>query len=623
MSRSGRSVGERERLEKKDEGLEFVGRRIDRDRSERHDLSARSGREPRKPDDGEENFGSRRSKKTELTPAPRGQGRNELDVGASQRSFAPVGRHDDPEWFAGDNEQTNEDDSAGKTVDDFERWKRSMKKNDGSGDAGLPPIKDEDGASIAQAIRHDEEPPKDVRPPPGFAGVKPVPQDLGGESSIMKSVLEASSQSETKLDSSKSSSLPPGFTPSLGQSFSMTNTASPAKSGSSKFSKFFGQTSQSQATPGSRPVTQPKDTSIGSKDVFSALDEPRQGANKDDAEGFERILAMLSSQSAPRQNEAKLPSQSKSHQQPIQPDYGESALSAISAEQQRRSMSQNNAYGNSQDRFQGKQQHPQQMSFPPSNTQQTFQLGGLEFPSIHNNGGSLGGLDRQRNQGPYSPDRQPMPAMRDHGNGPASILSHHTQNQDFFSSLLSQSKFPSDLHDIGTQDHFGSSSHQRPAQSPPHARHSPPSQRHEFDPRDVQSRMAFGTEPQHLRFMRQQQQQYPQQPQQHHQGRSHQQTQTQSLAPARPRDELEFLNQLMAEQRVQPAGRSHGPIYGSQGGGGGGGGGTLREPPQGGSSNRAPTTQGFITGVGSRPGPGWNGQFEVDPRLPSVPQYRS
>lgn len=119
----------------------------------------------------------------------------------------------EPEWM-----QEQDDDPVGKTVDDFERWKQSMKKTE------------------------QTEEVKTVKPPPGFTIEQKV---------------------EVK------SAIPPGF-------------ESPIKS--SKFSKFFAP---KEPTPNS----------------FSALSGAATGGSKDDAEGFERILAMLSQQTKPAERQ--------------------------------------------------------------------------------------------------------------------------------------------------------------------------------------------------------------------------------------------------------------------------------------------------------------------------------
>ena len=135
-------------------------------------------------------------------------------------------RSAEPEWLADD-----DDDAQGKTVDDFERWKQNMRKNDGTLDPSVPAI-------------DIEEPVKEIKPPPGF--------------SIEQKV-------EVK------SAIPPGF-----------DTL--PKTGSSKFSKFFSQS----------PAKEKSET-----DAYTSLSGAGSGTNKDDAEGFERILAMLSQQTKP------------------------------------------------------------------------------------------------------------------------------------------------------------------------------------------------------------------------------------------------------------------------------------------------------------------------------------
>lgn len=311
-ARDTRTTQDKVRSDRNEDGLEFVGRRSQRDRIDRHDSPLRTARDPKKPDDGGDNFATRRARKSELTATNRG-GLRRNEVG-DDRSSKSVNKSTDPEWATGA-EAANDDDPIGKTVDDFERWKQSMKKNDGSGDNGLPPLPNENESHNAPLRIKDDEPPKDVKPPPGFAGVTPIPQDHSDEILAMSSVF-GNSVSDNKLDKSTVSSLPPGFTPNTSFTQPGLASSSPAKAvGSSKFSKFFSQ--PTQAATANAPTKLANHTpdattsSGGGLDFFSTLAAPKQSASKDDAEGFERILAMLSSQSAPTHHKQGPPPSSR------------------------------------------------------------------------------------------------------------------------------------------------------------------------------------------------------------------------------------------------------------------------------------------------------------------------
>lgn len=549
--RSERIATEKEYDEHGDERSEkHTPRRVDREKVDKHEMNLRHPREPRKPEDNtEENFMSRRSKKPETLSHDRQLGsRGEASALSSKRS-------NEPEWMAADREAVNdENDSEGKTVDDFEQWKQSMKKNDGSGDAGLPPLQDQD-VSYSSPLKKDDELAKEVRPPPGFEGAKVDSSD----NALLSNMFASISATEHKADHSISVA-PPGLV-SKSSSVSV-----PAKTtGSSKFSKFFTQNQPSEAGSIDNRVTQDSKTPASS----STKETPattRPTDNKDDVEGFERILAMLSSQSAP-------PSNSRTQRQPH-------SLAPKSDDQFRGPLQElsNHDYQGYRD-----SRHPQPHMMKDTNSLKP--QNNSNYPSD----------STTYDVSSRSPERNYVPAMRD-SNATDTIMSNHTQNQDFFSSLLNQAHQSQSKHSAYQQHsppnvRYGGPMGSFPPtdnRSPSNQRFSPPLLRSQYDARDLQAaHNSYGAS--HMSDERQQMLH-------HQQGQSYQQ-------PSRDRSEQELLNQLMREQRLSSSREAA----------------QYQQPPSsffGPAGRTAP--QGFVTGVGSRPGPGWNGQFEIDPRIPNA-----
>lgn len=561
---------------------------------ERPDLLTRQSREPKKPDELDDNFGSRRSKRSDV-PSTRSSRRHDTPDEAPPATGI-FNKGSEPEWMSGGEIELSQeaDDATGKTVDDFERWKQSMKKNDGSGDVGLPPLPDQSlTASTAFDSRGAEEVAKDVRPPPGFESAKAESPDPS-----LLSRIFGSGPTTDKTDDTTAPAPPNTFTPNLSAS-SQSNSSQLKSSGSSKFSKFFNQSQDSSSSPvdvgaHTKGHTEYHAPMTESADLFSSMTKP--AGNKDDAEGFERILAMLSSQTAPEQQSANTQRSLRQQPPPSQPTIS-SAPYQTGVEQQRVAM-----YADHYDDIIHQGQNPGRAADPI----QPYRGTGYGQSSRAVTGPML--PDRYQEQRLKSPERQVLPAMRD-SSGSGSILSNHTQNQDFFSSLLNQSSANHSSHQFPSppNDRFGAppGSYPLPGKvSPPSQRYSSTSQGNQYDPRDIQAaRNAYGfassNEDQRVQFLRQQQGQ-----QTTHQG---------SRQLPRDASELDFLNQLMQEQRLGANPRD--PIYHHNSGPG-----SLDN--QYGSQGR-PAPQGYVTGVGSRPGPGWNGQFEIDPRIPNASaQYR-
>lgn len=572
---------------KSEERSERPFKRAERERVDRPESAIRQPREPRKTEDADENFMSRRLKKTEPPLVRNGRQSDAVD----HITPKATGKALEPEWMLGDASiKSDQDQPGGKTLDDFERWKRSMKKNDGSGDVGLPSLTEKAVPSVSTSESlNTGEPLKDVRPPPGFEGAAATD---GPDAALLNNLFASVSASEKQRER-ETSVLPPGFS-ATGPSSTQAAASSAKLSGSSKFSKFFNQNQQSSNTSpevasGVRSTTQNVLHS-------SAMDRPsasmKPGGSKDDAEGFERILAMLSSSSVSIQQSGAEPRQSGSTQQ--QPQAAFPFLTDDYRTPSQHLDSQPN-------RGLAETSLNQQHVVARDNKSSQSLRGSIYGQSGRAVPGSSS-FEHSHEQLSRSPEHAIMPVMRDSfTNG--SIMSKHTQNQDFFSSLLNQSQEshaafpyaspPSDRYN-GPRDPFANlGSH-----SPPSQRFSPPPSRAQYDLRDIQAaRSAYGvrsSEEEYHQFMRQQQGQYPQQ------------------APSKqaPRDapDHDLLNQLMQEQRMG------GPREAEQHQA------TLNSHH--GSQNSA-VHQGFVTGVGSRPGPGWNGQYEIDPRIPNASlQYR-
>ncbi|CCG83634.1 protein of unknown function [Taphrina deformans PYCC 5710] len=588
IGRNGRIATEKS--DRNDDRSETHSRRSERDRAERLDSSGRSAREPKKPDDTLENFGSRRARNADGSLTSRTARSKEVDNEFVFRASLKT-KTTQPEWLAKEAESVQESDSAaGKTVDDFERWKRSMKKNDGSGDTGLPPLQEDMSVSSTHVTRDQDQPPKDVKPPPGFANVLPQPPVEHTFSTAEFGDLFGGINDDSKsVPNTTSAPLPPG----LGTSTSALSTSQTQGSskpvGTSKFSKFFGQASQGQAQSPQKVKTPELSSrpSNNGPDLFASLTAPKSTGNKDDAEGFERILAMLSSQSAPSQRNptqsdpmSQKSTVSKAYHDPPQLDFHDQSRTQLP-----------------QTAFRGHESESLQHQ-PPSRIDSSTQLptGAVFPPQTLGTRPIISPLyERPYSNGPYSPERTSMPVMRDSSNGASTIMSNHTQNQDFFSSLLSSRSYDRSYTDSygPLSDAFGSGPKQESA--PLMQQHTPDQSsgyRHPFDYRDAHlMRGSHGSGDQHQQRSRQQ----PNQSQVPH-----------NQTAQRPRDELEFLNQLMAEQRMN-SNQYPGP---------------SQNPHQQIQRLEHSQPQGFVTGIGSRPGPGWNGQFEIDPRIPNASQYR-
>lgn len=495
--------------------------RTGKDRSVRHDRNERVlggdnegslykvPREPRRPEEGDDGFGSRSRKATT---------RND-DLAQVQNPSRSKDQSEstNPEWMTGV-EETGED-TTGKTVDDFERWKQSMRKNDGSGDTGLPPLLVDNEPEIHAAEV------KEVRPPPGFGPVAPVIDSGTAFGRALSSALDAGTAGVPKLETSSPRDTIPRESGS-------TRTA-----GSSKFSKFFSPTPAKEA---------PKPTA-SVNDTFAALSGiTRQGANKDDAEGFERILAMLSSQT-PQPSKPPEPIASAINQAPTPSHVASHAYLPVDTNYNQR-------------------QHTSYSAFSRPNETPIYAAA--------------------------TTDRRSMPAMANLNAGTGPIISNHTQNQDFFSSLLNQS------HEL-TQNMPHNQSHPQAYALPPQQGYLQPMPHGSLQPqspaaRDRQSYL---------------------QPQLN--GDSSQQLPPEARQGFhRPRDaaEIEFLNHLMREQTVSRQ-EPYQVQYSHQNR-------VNRDQlrPQGHQDQlvQQSSQQGYIGGVGGQPGgPGWNGQYEIDPRIPN------
>lgn len=592
--RNGRTPHDLDKIDRSEDRPERQVKKVDRERYEKPASALKTYKDYRTNEEGEESLSSRKGRRSDVLPPSRSGGRRNDAV--DDRMAKPA-RVLEPEWMSGALDgEADHDDPTGKTVDDFERWKQSMKKNDGSGDIGLPPLVDMGTEITLETGLLDEGITKEVRPPPGLSASRASVQDHNNESATTESFSRPPPIGELDSPDDRTFSLhPPGFPSTKALPTTSQNVHTAVKgSGSSKFSKFFNQTQTATQdhpqTNGPKPAEVAVPRTNNGSDIFANLSGAKSGGNKDDAEGFERILAMLSSQSAPTRAESQI---QNSSQKRTGMQYQEPYL------QQHRSFNDHHA-----------------PPLPPQNTTQSYvgHLDALHSQQTDPRSSSSAHLSRapglpaqQRGpplnnasfgqtyeHQPYSPERQAVPAMRDMTSGPGSIMSHHTQNQDFFSSLLKQSQ---GAH--SGPPYSGQPTHGRldgGSRSPPHSRQPRDSQGH---PQAYRGPTNL-EEQQHLHFLRQQQAAQLQHPS----NQSHR---------ARDPAELDFVNQMMAEQRLNSDSRDFAQ-YGSHA--------HIPQGAQYGAQRRLPLQQGFVTGAGSQPGPGWNGQFEVDPRIPNASQYR-
>ncbi|ORY78206.1 hypothetical protein BCR37DRAFT_382478 [Protomyces lactucae-debilis] len=406
----------------------------------------KSLREPRRPEAGEENFASRRGLKKAAAQSTRES--REAPAWAQEKK---ANAHASAAAEAGKDE---DNDPSGKTIDDFERWKASMRKAEGleagaqASETVLPPLQ--------QAA---SSPAKEVKAPPGFTPAMASTED--GEALMNKLFAAGGASSIQPSPEKQHKASPPGH-------------SSVAAGGSSKFSKFF---SAAGPTPAARQEARPQQVVQQQPDALAAFAEASSGKpkNKDDVEGLERILAMLSSSQGQQKSGPPASQHQGGQRQHHEPTGGSGDVYA--------SRGNNPSQPLRGQGFPGPAAHAPYLQYPDRNAMLGMQPGDVNMlpPRTHptspqkdrnsrgivafspehehlryaqqtqppNMVGGYGGPPSHRQQGPpmgmhgpmgplVPPPPMSMPAMRDGSGGVDGILGHHAQNQDFFSSLLSQ-----------------------------------------------------------------------------------------------------------------------------------------------------------------------------------------